>query len=294
MLFQIFTIIAPVFVIALIGYIWQKRALPFDNNMVMMVVSYIAAPSMLLHAALTTKIAFDAIARIAVASVVLIAAMTSLGWVVTRLFKLPQRVYLPAVIFSNAGNMGLPLCLFAFGDVGLVYAVAFNAMQSALQFSLGDLISSGKFSWRNIVANPLIIAVVVAGILVAAHVTLPLWIENTLGALGDLTAPLMLLSLGTSLAKLRVAGLGAAFGISVLRLAGGFGAGLAVVWALQLDGAARGSVIIQSSMPVAVLTYMFALRYNNQPEEVAAMVFISTIISFLTLPLLMAYVLSLN
>jgi predicted permease len=79
----------------------------------------------------------------------------------------------------------------------------------------------------------------------------------------------------------------------VLRLAGGFVIGLGIAYALGLEGVARGSVIVQSAMPIAVFTYMFAAQYGNEPEEVAAMVFISTIISFITLPLLIGFVLSL-
>src|SRR5262249_33885910 len=101
-----------------------------------------------------------------------------------------------------------------------------------------------------------------------------------------------LLSLGTSLTRLKLTGVARGFGFSLFRLAGGFAAALTVTTLFHLEGAARGAVLIQSSMPAAVFNYFFALRFNNRPDEVAAIVFISTIASFLTLPLLMAFVLS--
>jgi predicted permease len=115
--------------------------------------------------------------------------------------------------------------------------------------------------------------------------------SNTIATLGNLTIPLMLMSLGTSLASLKVVGLRRSVGFSVFRLAGGFGLSLVAVWLLDLDGAARGAVVIQSTMPSAVFNYLFAARYDNRPGEVAGIVFISTIFSFLALPLLMAFVL---
>jgi malate permease and related proteins len=292
MLQQIFTIIAPVLVIALVGYIWERRRLPFDTNMVSYLVSYIGAPSLLLHTLMASKVDLAVVARIVSAAVLLCVLMGLVGLAVVRVLKLSPRIYLPALMFPNSGNMGLPLCLFAFGAEGLAMAVAFFATMAALQFSVGESIASGRMSFRNLLTNPVMIAIVIGGFLIGFDATLPAWIDNTLEVLGNLMIPLMLMSLGTSLAKLQVTGLKRSLGFSVLRLAGGFVIAVTVVWMLGLEGAARGSVIIQSTMPVAVFNYMFALRYGNKPEEVAAMVFLSTLLSFAVLPFLMAFVLS--
>ena len=114
---------------------------------------------------------------------------------------------------------------------------------------------------------------------------------NTISTLAGFAIPLMLLSLGTSLATLSVAGLGRALGFSVFRIGGGFLAALGVVAALGLEGPARGAVLIQSAMPTAVFNYLFAIQYNRKPEDVAGMVLVSTVLSFLTLPLLLAFIL---
>ena len=109
--------------------------------------------------------------------------------------------------------------------------------------------------------------------------------------IGDLAIPLMLLTLGVSLAKLRVASLGRSIALSAGRLAIGLAVGLAVAALLEMEGAARGILILESTMPVAVLNYLFAARYNRSPEEVAGLVLVSTAISFVTLPGLLLLVL---
>lgn len=292
MLLQIFTIIAPVLLIALVGYIWERRRLPFDTNMVSYLVSYIGSPCLLLHTLMANRVDLDVMARIVGAGALMVFTMGLMGWGIVSVFKLPPKVYVPALMFPNSGNMGLPLCLFAFGNTGLAMAVAFFATMSALQFSVGESIASGKVSLRHLL-TPSMLAIVVAGVLIGFDLTIPAFIDNTLGVLGNVMIPLMLMSLGTSLAKLHATGLVRSVSFSALRLIGGFTIAVVVTWLLGLDEAARGTVIIQSTMPVAVFNYMFALRYGNRPEEVAAMVFISTLMSFAALPFLMAFVLSL-
>jgi len=119
----------------------------------------------------------------------------------------------------------------------------------------------------------------------------PDWIANTASLIGGLTIPLMLLALGVSLARLRIASLKRSLALSLVRLLGGFALGYGIGWALGLSDAARGVLAIQSAMPVAVFNYLFAQLYRREPAEVAGMIVISTILSFATLPALLLLVL---
>jgi predicted permease len=114
---------------------------------------------------------------------------------------------------------------------------------------------------------------------------------DTTSLLGDFTIPLMLIALGVSLGRIEVRNLHSSLLLSLFRLLTGFGVSLGVAALLGLEGAARGVLIVQSTMPVAVFSYLFAVRYERKPEEIAGAIFISTILSFLTLPLLLWYVL---
>jgi predicted permease len=132
--------------------------------------------------------------------------------------------------------------------------------------------------------------VALALLLQALGLELPRWAANTTRLLGDCAVPLMLLSLGVALASLRIAGLGRAMAMSALRLSLGFVVGLTVATVLGLEGTVRGVVILEAAMPVAVFNYLWAVRYDTAPEEVAGMVLGSTLLSFVTLPLLLAFV----
>jgi predicted permease len=215
-----------------------------------------------------------------------------LGLALLRAMGLSVRVYLPALIFPNTGNMGIPLSMFAFGDAGLAAAVAFFAAIALFQFSLGPGITTGSFNLRQTLTTPAVWAMPLVFTLLSLGVVLPAWIANTVNVLAGLTIPLMILSLGTSIARIKVTGARRLVGLALFRLASGFVVGIGIVHLLGLTGAARGAVLLQASMPAAVFNYMFALRYDAEPENVAAIVIISTLVSFLTLPLLLAFALS--
>lgn len=286
----LFSVIAPVFIIALLGYLWGRSGKTFDTPMVTLLVINIGVPclivSVLLKADLSgealTEMAGAAFVALSVNAVIAFAFLKTLGW--------SQRAYLPGLVFGNTGNMGLPLCLFAFGDEGLALAIGYFVVFAVMQFTLGMGVASGRFSLREIVRNPVIIAVVVAVGLMVAGVTLPKWIDNTVNLLAGMTIPLMLLTLGVSLGRLHVKTLGRSAILAVVRLGVGFLVGFATAEALGMEGAARGVVILESTMPVAVFNYLFAVRYHSAPEQVAGMVVISTALSFATLPLLLLVV----
>jgi malate permease and related proteins len=201
--------------------------------------------------------------------------------------RLPLHSYLPALMFPNAGNMGLPLCLYAFGQEGLTLAIVYFAVFSVAQFTIGASIAAGSASPGRILKLPLPYAVLLSLPFMATGTHLPDAVTNVLEVFAGITIPLMLLALGVSLAQLKVASLGRALVLALIRLGGGLAVGVLLAWALGFHGAERGVVIIQSAMPVAVFNYLFAQLYRRAPDEVAGAIVTSTAISFVTLPLLL-------
>lgn len=290
---QIFAVVAPVFLIAAIGYAWDKRRLPFDTAMVTYLASNIGAPCLLLGTILQRRPQISEMLEMVAAATILVVITGLLGAALLRVLRQPARVYLPGIMFPNAGNMGIPLAMFAFGEAGLAAAVAFFATMSVLQFSLGIAVSSGRLHWREVVGSPVIWAMIIAFAMIGLDLRLPTWIDNTVQVLAGMVIPLMMLSLGISLARLKPSKgtLGRSLGFAVFRLGAGFVVAVGIVHVLGLTGPARGVALIQSSMPTAVFNYLFALRYDNRPDEVAGMVVVSTLIAFALLPFLMIYVL---
>jgi predicted permease len=193
-------------------------------------------------------------------------------------------------MFPLVGSMGLPVSLFAFGDAGLALALVYFAIGILGTFTVGDAIAAGKVSLSRLAQTPAIYAVVIAVGMEIAHVDLPVWAVNTVKLLGGIVIPAQLIALGIALAKLKVASFGRSLWLGCLRLAMGVAVGVGVAEAFGLKGVEWSIVVIQSSMPVAVSSYLFAELHRRAPEEVAGMVLVSTAVSFATLPLLLLFV----
>ena len=283
-------VVAPVFLITGIGWWWSRRGLGFDQAFVTDVVRLVGTPCLVFSALTRLRLGgadLAVMAEAALACVVLFAVVATLA---LRLLRLPVGTYLPSLAFPNTGNMGLPVCLFAFGERGLALATLYFAVITVCQFTLGPAIASGRLRPELILKVPFVWAVLAALGVAWLGIPVPLWLSNTVSLAAGLAIPLMLLTLGVALAQLRVSHLGRALGLSAGRIVLGLVGGWAVAALFGLDGAARGVVMIQSAMPVAVFNYLFALMYGRQPEEVAGMVLLSTVLSYITLPLLVAAV----
>ena len=285
-----FAVIAPVFLVAAIGYGWNRARLPYDSAFITTFAINISSPCLVFSALTHLHLGGAVMIDMALAASACIGLAGLLSVPVLLAARLSLRVYLPAMSFPNAGNLGLPICLFAFGETGLGLGVLFFAVMSVTQFTLGPALAAGRFDLRLAARTPALYAVALAVASQVSGIAPPLWISNTTTLLGNCVVPLMLLSLGVALSKLRLSGTARALTMSALRLGLGFGAGLLVVWAMGLTGTIRGVVLVQSSMPVAVFNYLWALRYNNAPEEVAGMVLGSTAMAFVGLPLLLMMV----
>ena len=291
MIADLFAIIAPVFVCAAIGYGWARRGMPFDAAFTTALASNIAFPCLIVGTLARLNVSPEAFWQMAWAGLATVAATGAVAAGVLAVARQEQSVYLPSLVFGNTGNVGLPLCLFAFGEQGLALGIIFFTVFLVIQFTAGIWVASGQASARILLRTPLVWAALAGIGLQFAGIALPVWIDNTIGLIGDLAIPLMLLTLGVSLAKLKVTSIRRSVAMAAGRLVIGLGVGLAVAALLGLDGVARGVTILESTMPVAVLNYLFAARYDTRPEEVAGLVLVSTALSFATMPLLLRLVL---
>lgn len=291
MLADIFAIIAPIFISAALGFGWAKSGVPFAHEFVTRLVMNIGAPCLIIGTLGKVEMPDRHFVDIIIATACTLTLSVLAAALVCKFFSLPLQAFLNPLCFSNTGNMGLPLSLFAFGEEGLAVALGIFLVKSLAHFSLGVAVLSGHSNWRQLFRSPIVYAGLVTATLVFTGWRLPGWLQNTCTLLGGFSIPLMLITLGVSLAQLRVADIRTSLWLGLARLLIGFGVGVLVAELLSLEGALRGVVIIQSSMPSAVFNYLLAKRYQQQPEAVAGMVVSSTILSFLTLPLLLWLVL---
>lgn len=288
MLAQLFDIIAPVLFCAGLGFAWKKAGAPFDSETVTAVATNIGAPCLIVATLTRLQVGLDAFGEMALAAAAALGIFMILGIVVLKLARLPNHTFLPALVFGNTGNTGLPLCLFAFGKAGLALGIAVFTVNALTQFTVGALISSGQFSVRRLVRTPVIYAVALAVGFMVADARPPVFVKNIFEVLGGITIPMMLLALGVSLADLKIDSLGRSVWLAALRLAAGFAVGLGLAELFGFDGAARGVLIIQAAMPAAVFNFLFARYYGRDAEQVAGMVVVSTLMVFVCLPLILA------
>ena len=291
MIVELIAIIMPLFVCTGVGYGWARLGRRYDTEFVTTLVTEFGTPCLVFTTLANAKLDGQAIGEIAAASAVALVAFAVVGSAVLAVAGLPRRPYLLPLIFGNTGNMGLPLCLLAFGDYGLALGIVYFTVGSVTMFTVGVGYMSGARSIRALLRMPMLYAVALARPFLFGGITPPAWLDNTTRLIGGMTIPLMIITLGISLAELRVQQVGRNLALAVLRLAMGFAIGVSLSEVMGIEGVARGVVIIEAAMPAAVFNYLFALRYNQAPEEVAGMVVASTALSFLTLPFLMAYVL---
>jgi malate permease and related proteins len=291
MLASLSGVLLPVFAIAALGYGWRKSGIPFEREFVTRVVMNIGGPCLIVDSLSQLELPIDVVATMAVGAVAMFALSVAASFVVLRIAKLPVRVFLPSLAIGNTGNLGLSLCFFAFGQEGLGLAVAIFVANSIGQFTLTPMLQSHGSPWRNLVATPVLYGAAIGVVLLVGDFTLPEWIARTIGLLGDLLIPLMLLALGNTLGGLRVRRLPFASFWGLVRLVIGFSIAWLVAAVLGLEGVARGVLILQGTMPAAMFSYLFAARYDRAPDEVAGIVLMSTLFSVVTLPLVVAYLL---
>lgn len=279
--------VVPVLLTALLGFAWTRAGRNFDAATLTPLVTDIGTPCLIFSTFSKTSIPPGAFAASAAAAVAILLSFAIVAAPILRLMKLRLRTYLPAMCFPNTGNLGLPLALYALGPQGLGYAIVFFTLCSLSNFTLGQAIAAGTVNWRAILRMPIIYAVILGVGASTLHWHPPHWLGNTVSLLGNLTVPLMLLLLGASLGRLKVAAFPRAFGLSLLRILMGAAVGFGVTALFGLSGTARAALIQQSAMPVAVFNYLFALRWNNQPEEIAGIVVVSTLTAAFTTPALL-------
>jgi len=288
---QLVPIITPVLLCAALGYGWARLGLPFDREFVTRIVMNIGAPCLVLNGISATGVDSTSFVAMIGAAILLLVVVTATATAILGILRQPLRSYLPPVAFGNVGNMGLPLCYFAFGDEGLGLAVGFYLVYSVSQFTVGPLFQGRQAAWRTLITTPAIYAAVFGLLLLTTDSTMPLWLGNTVELLAGVAIPLMIIAMGHALGTFTVRRFGISLGMSLLRLVIGFSAGLLLVEILNFEGTMRGVMIIEAAMPVAVFNYLLAARYDRHPDDVAGAIVVSTLISFVSSPFLLNFAL---
>ena len=287
---RLLAVLFPIFGIVAAGYFYGRRHKPemaVANRLNMDV--FVPA---LVFAAMAGK-SFDlaAYAPLALGAFLLLVSCGLLAWPFARLCGVPAKTLVPPMLFNNSGNIGLPLALLAWGEAAMPAAVILFMVENTLHFTLGarwlDPQARLLMLWRIPV-----VAAAIAGLAVAL-LKISVWTPALIAIkmLGDVSVPLLLFSLGVRMTEVRFNEWKLAVGAALLRPLVGMALAYGAIALLGLQGRDAAMLIVFGALPPAVLNFLFAERYKQEPQRVASIVLIGNLAALIFLPLALGMVL---
>ena len=274
-------IISPVFFLGIIGYFWEKTEIEYPIKFVTKLTMNIALPCLIFTSLMNTQIDSNVLSSIIFA--------TLLSFLFVKLMKIDIHTFLPPMIFGNTGNLGLPLAFFAFGNDGLSYAVIIFAIMAIFSLTLGIWIISGDKNLTKLLKEPIVWGAVLGAICLYFNIKTPIFITNSLELTGQIAIPLMLITLGVSVARLKLTNLTRGFSIVCFRTLICLLFSVSVAFTLNLPEVAAAVLILQLTTPIAVTSYLLSERFNRNPNDVASLVIISTLMSVIYIPIILSF-----
>ena len=292
--FKLIEVLFPVFFVIGIGYFLGKKNPKIDTTFITNFAANIGTPAMIIYAVTSTGITFDIFKNYFWYYLLAIIAFAIVGIPTLYFLKTKDIIReLPPLILPNTGNMGVPICLFAYGTEGLGVSASITSIIILFHFTVGVFLADRKFNLNVILKNPPFYAIILSAFVLYNDITLPTVIINTTEWLMFATIFLILMSLGIALIRLKVFSFYKAIVASLTRMIFGPIIGLLLIYYFNLDGFAAGVLLIQCSMPSAVLNYLVASIYSPKKiiDSVASTIVVSTLMSFITIPIVVFFAL---
>ncbi|MEM1130331.1 MAG: AEC family transporter [Pseudomonadota bacterium] len=285
---RVLEIVAPVFLLAAVGYVWVRQGLEYHMTFVTRLATVLALPCLIFTALMKTEIDKSALASLSLAALAAYGAVALVIWVLVRVLNLNPQTYLAPLVFGNTGNLGLPIALFAFGDVGLSYAVVVFAVMIILSFTVGIWMITGETSPLKILRDPVVVATLLGAVFLWFGWETPVFLTHSLDLIGQMAIPLMLVTLGVAVARLHPRRVVDALGLSLAKFVICVGLAWGIGLGFGLPPVPLAILVLQVATPVAVTNYLLAEKYDTDPETVAGLVVVSTLVSVAGLPLILA------
>jgi len=284
---KLFEVLFPVFFIIGIGYFIGKKNPKLDTDFITNFAGNVGSPAMVFYSITTTGITFSIFVEFFWYSLIAIFGFSLVGIIFLKFLKKDIITELPPFILPNTGNMGLPLCLFAYGNLGLGVAATISSLVILFHFTLGVFLASRKLKLNLLLKSPPVYAIIISVLFLFFEIEVPIFLVNTTMMLTYAAIFLILMSLGIALTRFKVFSFKSAFISSIGRVLIGPLIGFLIIKYFNLSGFAAGVLLIQCSMPSAVLTYLVGSMYSSKKvvDSIASMIVVSTVMSFITVPI---------
>ena len=285
---KLFEVLFPVFFIVGIGYYLGKKNPNFDTSFITNYSGNFGAPALFIFAITSSGVTFTVFSEYFIYAIIALTSFAVIGVIFLFFMKKDISRELPPYFLPNTGNMGIPICLFAYGTLGMGVAAAISSLVILLHFTINIFLASKKFDIKIILKSPPTYAVIVAVYFLYFDLEMPKVVLNTVMLLGYAMIVLILMSLGVSLTQLKVFSLKDSVISSIGRVIIGPIIGFMIIKLFDLSGFAAGVLLIQSAMPSAILTYLVAEMYSPKKvvDSISSMIVVSTLMSLITVPII--------
>ena len=284
-------ICAPVFLLTALGIFWAKSGNEYNIELITKLVMNLAIPCLIFIALMQTKINSETLTKIFFATSCVLIMITFTMFCAVKILQLNLRTFFAPLIFANSANLGIPICLFAFDITGFEYAVFIFSIMAVYSMTFGVWIMSGGGSPLKLIKEPLVVSVILGMLFLFNGWKTPGFLTDSIKLVGQMAIPLMLLTLGFTVGKLKSSGFLQLIFPSILKFLLCLMCALTTVFIFDLERIPAAALIIQVTMPVAVSSYMLAEKYGSNPDKVAALVIVSTMLAIIYIPFTLAFLL---
>ena len=290
---KLFEVLFPVFFIVGIGFLLGKKNPTFDTSFITTYAGNFGTPSLVIFALTAGGVTFDIFKEFFFYALILLSAFGIIGLIFLVLMKKDYIRELPTFILPNTGNMGIPICLFAYGELGMGIAAAISSLVVLLHFTLNIFLAKRAFDFQTIFKSPAFYAIIITVLFLYFEQPVPQFVMNTVMLLAYGMIVMILMSLGVALTQMKVFSFKDAVITSTGRVILGPIIGFILIKIFGLTGVSAGVVLIQSSMPSAILCYLVASMYSPKEivDNISSTIVVSTVMSLVTIPITLFFAL---
>lgn len=288
---RIFDIVFPVFAIVMLGFVYGKFRHQ-DMSAVNHILVDVIVPILIFVKLVEGDFSIGKYVPLAIACALLILGTGAVLWPLVKKFSSTDpKTFVPPMIFSNATNVGIPLQIFAFGDSAMPAALILVLVFNLLHFSVGIYILDHGNKWYNTLKQPILIASLAAIIFKSAGASIPDFASIPMNMVADVCIPLMLFSLGMRLVSADTSALKLGITGGLLAPIASSIVALLIILVIPMPYAHKGNLLLFAALPPAVMNFILAEKFNQEPNKVASIVMIGNAMAIVTIPIALAFIL---
>ncbi|GGO82634.1 membrane protein [Marinobacterium nitratireducens] len=287
---RIFQVVFPLLAIVSVGYLYARRV-HTDMSVANRINMDVFTPALILSVMADKSFDLALYQPLAIGALCVVLGSGLLLLPLCRLIGIAPKTFLPPMMFNNSGNLGIPLAVLAFGEQALPAAVVLFLVENSLHFTVGMYMLNPRVHPLSLLRIPMILAAIAGLVISSAGLALPAAIKTFIDMLGQIAIPLMLFSLGVRMLSIDFTNWRSGVLGAILCPASGLLLAVAVQQILQLDETQYLYLLLFGALPPALLNYLVAERYNQEPQQVASIVLLSNMASLIIIPLVLAFIL---